>query len=83
MSNIKFAAAPKCPVCDKSVYKVEEIVALSRTWHKLCFKCGALSPENNGCAKTLTLDGYMDHTGNFFEFCGVDQNLKIFRISLL
>jgi hypothetical protein len=51
----------KCPICAKSVYKMEEILALSRTWHKTCFCCGAGSADSNGCGRTLTRDGYSDH----------------------
>ena len=32
-------AAVKCPICDKAVYKMEEIVALGRTWHKVRLRC--------------------------------------------
>lgn len=50
---------PKCPTCEKNVYKMEEIVAMSRTWHKTCFVCGA--NRRDGCGKTLTRDGFLEH----------------------
>ena len=31
-----------CPRCGKRVYFAEEVKALSRNWHRLCFKCGKL-----------------------------------------
>jgi cysteine/glycine-rich protein len=61
MSGFHAAAAPKCAICDKSVYKMEEIVALGHTWHKDCFKCGGCNAD--GCKKKLTLDSYTEHQG--------------------
>ena len=29
-----------CPRCGRRVYFAEEVKALKRKWHKLCFKCG-------------------------------------------
>ena len=55
---MKFATAPKCFVCDKAVYQMEEIKALERVWHKLCFRCGYGAPEDStGCNKKLELGG--------------------------
>jgi len=31
-----------CPQCGRKVYFAEEILALKRKWHRLCFKCGML-----------------------------------------
>jgi len=53
------STAPKCPICSKSVYKMEEIQALNKTWHKACFTCGA--SKGDGCGRTLSRDGYLDH----------------------
>ena len=55
-------AAPKCKVCLKAVYKMEEIVAMSHTWHKACFRCGGNASD--GCGKGLSLDTYTDHGNN-------------------
>lgn len=29
----------KCARCEKTVYPIEELKCLDKTWHKLCFKC--------------------------------------------
>ena len=34
-----------CPRCDRAVYFAEEIIALGRKWHKLCFNCGKFNNE--------------------------------------
>ena len=84
-------SAPKCYICTKSVYKMEEgieslsyiyslhiqicdhlmlishiyyysyfqVIAIDRSWHKLCFKCGGANTD--GCNRTLTLDAYSEH----------------------
>lgn len=41
----------KCPVCTKSVYKTEQLLALKETWHKECFICGGKGDQ--GCKRKL------------------------------
>lgn len=50
---------PKCTSCAKSVYKMEEIIAVGRIWHTTCFTCGGT--KGDGCNRTLKRDGYVDH----------------------
>eukprot|EP01090_Pellita_catalonica_P016942 TRINITY_DN500_c0_g1_i1.p1 TRINITY_DN500_c0_g1~~TRINITY_DN500_c0_g1_i1.p1 ORF type:complete len:261 (-),score=47.72 TRINITY_DN500_c0_g1_i1:6-788(-) len=46
-------ATKKCKRCNKSVYKVEEIVASGDSYHKACFKCFA-----EGCSVKLNLNTF-------------------------
>ena len=62
LASLGGAAAPKCKVCVKAVYKMEEIIAMSHTWHKACFRCGGTASD--GCGKGLSLDTYTDHANN-------------------
>ncbi len=73
-----FSGANKCYVCDKTVYKMEEIIALGHVWHDKCFRCGGKQPlgENPGCNKVLTRDGYLDHHSE--PFCNACYN-KLYR----
>lgn len=57
--------APKCTICQKSVYDMEKIQAIDQIWHKTCFCCGAKG-TSGGCNKVLTLDKYLDHNGEPF-----------------
>lgn len=31
--------APRCPICNKSVYQAEEVAANGKKYHQMCFKC--------------------------------------------
>ena len=53
------STAPSCCQCAKPVYKMEEVIALGKVWHKTCFTCG--KGFTDGCNKTLRLDNYLDH----------------------
>eukprot|EP01034_Spumella_vulgaris_P029300 gene29300-36325_t len=55
------SSTPKCTACAKSVYKMEEMIAVGRVWHTSCFTCGGTSKTDPGCGKTLKRDGYVDH----------------------
>lgn len=55
------SASPKCADCGKTVYKMEELIAIGKTWHKDCFRCGASDTSGNGCKKKLGLTEYSDH----------------------
>jgi hypothetical protein len=53
---------PKCYICEKSVFKVEELKALDRVYHKSCFRCSGKA--KNGCEKVLSLTDYVDRKGD-------------------
>lgn len=57
-----------CYICSKPVYAVEELKALSKTFHKSCFRCSGRAKD--GCLKKLALSDYMEH-GNepYCKFC--------------
>ena len=61
------APLTKCPVCEKSVYQAEQIVACTKTWHKTCFCCG--STAGNGCNRKLDLSTYQNREG--IPYCRV------------
>lgn len=46
---------PQCGVCHKNVYKAEEIKAISKSWHKECFKC-------QRCERQLDLINHCFHS---------------------
>ena len=56
----KFIQTPavKCCVCASAVFKVEEVEALGKSWHKLCFTCGGATGGDQGCARVLAVDTY-------------------------
>ena len=49
--RMKFGGAPSCPVCEKSVYAAEKVLAIGKSFHRACFKCNA-----GGCNKWLDAD---------------------------
>jgi len=59
----KWGAVPKCPVCDKAVYPVEQVFAADRKpFHRQCIHC-----QVRGCSNQLTARGMHDHEG--YKFC--------------
>jgi cysteine/glycine-rich protein len=60
-------AVPKCPICQKSVYKVEELNALGQVWHKGCYRCGGNNPEQLGCHRVMTTKENVEtHSGHVY-----------------
>ncbi|KAI6651500.1 Muscle LIM protein [Oopsacas minuta] len=51
---LTIGGVPRCPICNKSVYHAEEIVALNKSWHKACLRC-------ESCHKTLFRGDVQDH----------------------
>uniref|UniRef100_A0A7S3M5F1 LIM zinc-binding domain-containing protein n=1 Tax=Spumella elongata TaxID=89044 RepID=A0A7S3M5F1_9STRA len=72
--TMAFNSTPKCTICNKSVYKMEEMVAVGHIWHLNCFTCGGRT--NDGCKRVLKRDGYVDHENN--PFCTTCHS-KLFR----
>lgn len=64
--TIPFHGANKCHLCDKTVYKMEEIIAVGHVWHDKCFTCGGKTLAEAGCGRVLRRDGYLDHDGEPF-----------------
>lgn len=54
--------SPKCVICSKSVFKMEELSALGCTWHKSCFTCGGAS--DLGCKKVLNPNNFEKSNGH-------------------
>jgi cysteine/glycine-rich protein len=52
----------KCPICSKTVYKMEAMAFQSQTWHKNCFACGG--DTELGCKRNLSNLDYKQHGGN-------------------
>jgi len=59
LQSLSAATTPRCVICTKSVYKMEEIQAVNKIWHKSCFTCGGT--VKNGCGRVLNLNNYLDH----------------------
>lgn len=54
----------KCPSCLKTVYKMEELLAMNCIWHKNCFCCGGPVGEgNSGCGRVLTIESHVQQAG--------------------
>ena len=73
-TTTSFSGANKCYVCDKTVYKTEEIIAVGKVWHNTCFTCGGLNKD--GCGRTMKRDGYVDHDSQ--PYCNACYN-KLFK----
>lgn len=54
-------SGPQCPVCHKSVYKMEEVLCENTSFHKWCFRCSI--PD---CNKRLTAGKYASYQGQFY-----------------
>ena len=46
----------KCAKCNKTVYAVERLSVLDKSWHKFCFKCHV-------CNTTLNVKNFQPHEG--------------------
>ncbi|CAK9254076.1 unnamed protein product, partial [Sphagnum jensenii] len=46
--NLGSDGSKKCPICAKSVFRAEEMVALNNSYHPACFTCGA-GKSDLGC----------------------------------
>lgn len=56
---VTIGGAPRCPICNKSVYHAEEVVAIGKSWHKACLRC-------ESCQKTLARGDVHDHEAKPF-----------------
>ena len=54
-------AANKCPMCDLTVFRVEQLLCSGKIWHKACFVCGGQGDQ--GCKKKLSSTNFsvQDH----------------------
>jgi hypothetical protein len=73
---------PKCHICTKTVYKTEELKALSKVYHTACFTCSC--PKGDGCGRSLRGGDYVEHDdrpycktchSKLFGFKGVNVGL--------
>ena len=62
--------APRCGACKKSVFVVEEVNALGRSWHNHCFVCKV-------CGKFLRNGMWKEHEG--LPYCASDYD-RLFGI---
>ena len=56
----KFGGGEKCPRCTKTVYAAEEMKALGKSFHKLCFKCATCNKVGNSTACAYWLAVWFD-----------------------
>eukprot|EP00747_Dinoflagellata_sp_TGD_P218990 gnl/TRDRNA2_/TRDRNA2_91169_c0_seq1.p1 gnl/TRDRNA2_/TRDRNA2_91169_c0~~gnl/TRDRNA2_/TRDRNA2_91169_c0_seq1.p1 ORF type:complete len:212 (+),score=15.42 gnl/TRDRNA2_/TRDRNA2_91169_c0_seq1:100-735(+) len=70
------SVAPKCAACGKSVFPVEEVLALGRSWHIRCFVCQV-------CGKHLNSGHWKENEGvPYCEACySRDFGIGFVRIS--
>ncbi|KAI3381035.1 hypothetical protein SNEBB_004843 [Seison nebaliae] len=59
ISSFQQAQRNICPRCNKVVYLAEQIVAINKTWHKLCLKC-------KSCNRSLTCGDFCDKDNEIF-----------------
>jgi len=52
----------KCPQCDKTVFRVEQLLCAGKYWHKSCFHCGGRG--GRGCGRKLTSTNCSVQEGN-------------------
>ena len=52
--------APKCPGCQKNLYRVDDIIFLENGWHKDCFVCGL--GNSIGCKRPLLKGEFETHS---------------------
>ena len=53
----------KCPQCDKTVFRVEQLLCAGKYWHKTCFQCGGRG--GRGCGRKLTSTNCSVQEGTF------------------
>ena len=55
----RFGGGVKCPVCGKTVYMAEEVLAEGNKYHKMCFKCA-------NCSKMLETTNVTTHGNEIY-----------------
>jgi cysteine/glycine-rich protein len=58
---VNFGGGDKCPICVKTVYKMEAMAFQGQTWHKTCFNCGGNGEL--GCKRNVSNLDYKQHGG--------------------